>query len=162
MKQITVGMADMKIGTGDIEFVTYALGSCIGVCMYDEVTEVGGMLHAMLSDRTDTDDIEKYNPLRYIKSGIPVLYNRLCGMGADRRRLKAKIIGGARMFDYGYGDRAIDVGAQNVITTKRCLQSIGVPIIAEQTGGSVGRTIWFGLGDNKVKIKTTENKIFMI
>jgi len=48
MKQIIVGIADMKVGSGNDEIVTYALGSCIGVCMYDEIVQAGGMLHAML------------------------------------------------------------------------------------------------------------------
>ncbi|MCX4327628.1 MAG: chemotaxis protein CheD [Lachnospiraceae bacterium] len=161
MKQIIVGIADMKVGSGNDEIVTYALGSCIGVCMYDEIVQTGGMLHVMLPKsglHTGFADTS-----RYVDSGIVHLYRVLCRRGAGIGRIKAKIIGGARMFEFDMANRATaDIGTLNVKEAKQYLMQLGVPITAEMTGGYTGRTVYFTAGTGEVKIRTTENQKFVI
>lgn len=160
MKQIIVGIADMKVGSGNDEIVTYALGSCIGVCMYDEIAQIGGMLHAMLpkpglrANLVDTD--------KYVDSGIVHLYHILCRRGAGIGRIKAKIIGGARMFGFGMSGSVADIGTLNVREAKQYLVRFGIPITAEMTGGDTGRTVYFTAGTGEVKVRTTENQKFVI
>lgn len=160
MKQIVVGIADMKTGSGDDEIITYALGSCIGVCMYDETIQIGGMLHAMLPKQGLQQDIADTN--KYVDSGIMHLYRVLCRHGAGIGRIKAKIIGGARMFEFSMPDKSADIGTLNVTQAKQYLLHLGVPLTAEMTGGVTGRTVYFTAGTGEVKIRTTENQKFVI
>lgn len=160
MQEIVVGISDSKIAKGDVQLVTYALGSCVGVCIYDDVSRIGGMLHAMLPDanlNVTDNNIEKY-----VNSGIPYLYKRLCAMGADAGKLKAKVIGGAKMFDFAVTGSEEDIGTANIIAVRKCLSYLGIPIVAEATGGAVGRTVWFTISDGSVRIKTTSNEIIDI
>ena len=83
MGQIIVGIADMKVGSGSDELVTYALGSCIGVCMYDETVQAGGMLHAMLPKSGICTELA--NSYKYVDTGIIQLYRLLCRRGAGIR-----------------------------------------------------------------------------
>lgn len=160
MGQIIVGMADMKVGTGDDELVTYALGSCVGICIYDEGRQIGGMLHAMLPQATDEGIIFPFN--RYVDSGIPQLYKALCRRGADTNRLKAKVIGGAKMFDFAMQNGNADIGTSNIRETKFQLMKLGIPIVSEMVGGDVGRTVYFSVDTGIVKVRTTTNQEFTI
>ena len=157
MQEIVVGISDVKFAKGEVQLVTYALGSCVGVCIYDDVRHVGGMLHAMLPDANKGSfdgRIEKY-----VNSGIPYLYKRLCAMGTDARHLIAKIVGGAKMFDFAATGAESDIGTANIVAARKCLNYLGIPIIAEATGGTVGRSVWFSVSDGSVKIKTTSNEV---
>ena len=160
MGQIIVGIADMKVGSGSDELVTYALGSCIGVCMYDKTVKVGGMLHAMLPKSSMHTDLA--NSYKYVDSGIVQLYRLLCRRGAGIGRIKAKIIGGARMFEFDISGKAADIGTLNVRETKNYLTKLGVPLTAEMTGGVTGRTVYFTAGTGEVTVRTTENQRFVI
>ena len=160
MGQIIVGIADMKVGSGSDELVTYALGSYIGVCMYDETVQAGGMLHAMLPKSGICTDLA--NSYKYVDTGIIQLYRLLCRRGAGIGRIKAKLIGGARMFEFDMSDRASDIGTLNVMETKKYLLKLGVPITAEMTGGGTGRTVYFTAGTGEVTVRTTENQRFVI
>jgi chemotaxis protein CheD len=63
--------------------------------------------------------------------------------GADRRRFIAKIAGGAQMFAFSNNSDMMRIGERNVEATKWKLQSLGIPIKAEDTGANYGRTIEF-------------------
>ena len=45
---IKVGMADYKVGAAPSTLISYGLGSCIGLSLYDPQAKVGGLLHYML------------------------------------------------------------------------------------------------------------------
>lgn len=156
MKDSVVEIGDIKIAKGEGELVTYALGSCVGVCMYDEVLGLGGLLHAMLPSAPHTNP--GVRPEKYVDSGILKLYNRLGNMGADTARLKAKLIGGAKMYDYKTSIKAVDIGTANVMQAKRMLQKLGVSIVKEVTGGEVGRTVHFTPANGRVEIRSTDNR----
>ncbi len=155
MAEIVVGISDIKVAKGDNTIVTYALGSCVGVCLYDEVTGVGGMLHAMLPDSNQA--LEAFRPEKYVDSGIPILHRMVCRMGADRRRLKAKLFGGAKMFQYAVSTETTDIGTANVLMARESLRRMGVALVTEVTGGEVGRTIRFNPSDGSVHIRATDN-----
>ena len=160
MEDIVVGIADMKVAKGDQVLVTYALGSCVGICIYDEVMAVGGMLHAMLPDSKRVEMVT--NPDRYVDTGLKKLINCLCKAGAAKNRLKAKMVGGAKMFEYHTSTWEPDIGTQNVMAARRILQSMGMPVLAEVTGGEIGRTIKFNPARGDVLIHTAKRKIQVI
>lgn len=160
MDEIVVGIADMKVVKGDQVLVTYALGSCVGICIYDEELEIGGMLHAMLPDSERAEIVT--NPDRYVDTGLKNLINCLCKMGAAKRRLKAKMVGGAKMFEYQTTFGGNDIGTDNVLAARQMLQTIGMPIVAEVTGGEIGRTIRFNPAKGAVLIHSAGRTIQVI
>lgn len=165
MHEITVGISDIKLARGEARLVTYALGSCVGICIYDEAMQIGGMLHAMLPDvKEGAAEIgaAEYCTEKYVNTGVPYLYKKLCAMGADANCMKAKIIGGAKMFDFAVTGLKEDIGKTNIIAARKCLNYFGIPVVAEATGGKVGRTVWFNVSDGSVRIKTTRNEIIII
>lgn len=156
MNEIVVGIGDIKVVKGEGDIVTYALGSCVGVCMYDEVLGLGGMLHAMLPSAQNAKS--KLKPEKYVDPGILHLYNRLEDMGADAEHLKVKLIGGAKMYEYNTSMRGVDIGTANVIKARSMLQNLGVSIVKEVTGGEVGRTVHFTPANGRVEIRSTDNR----
>jgi chemotaxis protein CheD len=155
LEEIVVGIADIKIAKGENSIVTYALGSCVGICVYDEVTGIGGMLHAMLPDSSGAVDLTK--PEKYVDTGVDILYRMLCRMGADGHRLKAKLVGGAKMYELKAELPQMDIGTANVMQARRLLKKLGISLVREVTGGVVGRTIRFNPANGAVKIQATDN-----
>ena len=160
MGDIIVGIGDIKIVKGEIPLVTYALGSCVGICVYDEGIGLGGMLHAMLPTVVDPTMIVEVD--KYVDTGVVKLYNTLCRLGADKGRLKAKLIGGAKMFEYNTSVRDADIGTLNVCKAREALKKLGVPLVREVTGGEVGRTIRFVPTSGVVTITSTDGKTELI
>lgn len=160
MEDIIVGIADMKIAKGENTIVTYALGSCVGVCIYDEGIGLGGMVHAMLPDSTSA--VALMNPEKYVDTGVEMLYRTLCHMGANKHCLKAKLVGGAKMFEYRTSLQEMDIGTANVLQARKLLRKFGVALVCEVTGGVVGRTIRFNPANGAVLIQSTDNKMQVI
>ena len=86
--KLTVGVSDLKMSEDPaVHIITHALGSCLGITVYDPVTNVGGMLHAMLpSSAVDKDKAEK-NPHIFIDTGVPQLFRQAYALGAKKERL---------------------------------------------------------------------------
>ena len=154
MNEIVVGIADIKAAKGECCIVTYALGSCVGVCIYDEAVKVGGMLHAMLPDSKKFLEVDKSG--RYVDTGLYRLCESVCRMGAVRGRLKAKLVGGAKMFDYLDTPGKVDIGMENVLQARKYLRQLGIMLVREETGGEVARTIRFNPADGSVAIHATD------
>lgn len=152
--EVVVGMGDMKIARGDSVLATYALGSCVGVCMYDDELGIGGMLHAMLPKSKDSMNLT--NPERYVNTGIQKLYQFLCSHGARPGYIKAKVVGGAKMFEFRTSMGGEDIGSENVKQVHMTLKELGIPLVWEVTGGTVGRTIHFDISTQKVHIRSTD------
>lgn len=157
LDEIIVGIADMKIVKGSGILATYALGSCVGICIYDEEASIGGMLHAMLPDSALAHPLT--NLQKYVDTGVMELCKLLCRMGASKQRLRAKLAGGAKMFEYKTSMADVDIGTANVIQARRFLEKLGIPIVAEATGGEVGRTIRFDLEQWEVVVHSTDGKV---
>ncbi|PKM43559.1 MAG: chemotaxis protein CheD, partial [Firmicutes bacterium HGW-Firmicutes-6] len=114
---LVVGISDFKTGRAPSVLVTYALGSCVGICLYDHVLKIGGMSHIMLPDSKMFTQNE-INRMKFADTAIPDLLNTLCCMGADRRRLTAKIAGGAQMFKVQENSSIGKIGSRNIESVK--------------------------------------------
>lgn len=140
MGNITVGISDLKVcRKGDV-LVTYALGSCVGICLLDSVGGVGGMSHIMLPDSTASSTAADA-PMRYADTAIPMLVREMTALGASKSRLTAKIAGGALMF--ATQNDKFNIGERNVQAVKDALRREGIPIVAQDTGLNYGRTVFF-------------------
>ena len=138
---IKVGMADLKICKSPDGLTTLGLGSCVGVAVRDPGTNIGGLAHVMLPDSTSIS--QNGNKMKFADTGIELLIEELVKAGANRRRLVAKIAGGAQMFAFQNKEDLVQVGKRNVEATKKKLSELKIPILAEDTGLNFGRTVIF-------------------
>ena len=114
---IRVGISDQNVAHGPDILVTFALGSCVGICLYDPRIKLGGLSHILLPDSSAQKPVTA--PYRFADTAIPLLLRKMEAMGANRRFIKAKIAGGAQMFA-SVGKPAIsDVGQRNVPCARR-------------------------------------------
>ena len=157
-KLVTVGIAEGKIAFSDSTLVTYALGSCVGVCLYERERKIAGMVHILLPSHYGVQQPE--NKYKFADSGIDLLMKRMGNYGAKRNRMVAKIAGGAEMFQVEACKTGI--GERNVMAVKKRLQQLDIPIVAEDTGKNFGRTIWFFSRDGSLKVKSINNGIEII
>ena len=157
-KVIKVGMADLKVCKLPDSLITLGLGSCVGICLYDSITKVSGMAHIMLPDSKQMT--RDKNPAKYADTGIDLLIHDMIQLGADRKRLKAKIAGGAQMFAFSAAADSLGrVGDRNVEAVKAKLVSLRIPILAEDTGLNYGRTIQFFSEDGSLLIKSVGKEL---
>lgn len=140
MANITIGIGDLKVCKSPDVLVTYALGSCVGICLLDSSACVGGLSHIMLPDST-TGVNSAANPMRFADTAIPMLIREMERLGASRSRLRAKIAGGATMF--ALANDKFNIGDRNVVEVKKMLAKERIPILAEDTGADYGRTVFF-------------------
>ncbi len=140
MGSLTVGISDLKVCKAPDIVVTYALGSCIGICMCDPMTHIGGLSHIMLPDSTQSLN-GKDMPMRFADTAIPMLIEKLVAMGASRARLTAKIAGGAVMF--AAASERFNIGERNIVAVTEALKKANIPIVARDVGLDYGRTVFF-------------------
>lgn len=138
---IKVGMADMNYCHAPDAITTLGLGSCVGVVLYDLNAKIAGLVHIMLPDSTKIRNNDNY--AKFADTGIDEMLRRVVKAGASRSALKAKIAGGAQMFAFSTENDLLRVGARNVEAVKEKLSQLRIPIVAEDTGKSYGRTIEF-------------------
>lgn len=134
-------MADLNICVSPDSITTIGLGSCVGVAIRDPVTKVGGLAHVMLPDSTEIKAATVNIP-KFADTGIEELVRQVVAKGALKARLVAKIAGGAQMFAFS-GGGAMRVGDRNVAACLKKLQELRIPVLAQDTGDSYGRTVIF-------------------
>ena len=149
-----VGVADVKYSSDTEErLVTYALGSCLGVSVYDPVARVGGLLHVMLP--TGAIDPEKMlqNPSMFVDSGVPALFKECYKLGARKERMIVKVAGGSHTVSTDEDDK-YQIGKRNLLALRRLLWMNGVMLHAQETGGvQLSRTMWLDVGTGEVTLK---------
>jgi len=137
---IKVGMADLNVGNNGAIIRTTGLGSCVGLTLYDAQLKLGGMAHIMLPSSEIARE-GQLNVAKYADTAVPELIEQLKSKGASVGRLVAKMAGGAQMFAFTNGSDSMRIGPRNVEATKLALTQLGIPLIAEDTGGNYGRTV---------------------
>jgi len=151
MGVIVVGMADLKTAKSPDILTTLGLGSCVGVTLYDKGKKIGGMAHCMLPTYKG---FEGQNIAKFADSAIIELINQLARLGVARNALVAKIAGGAHMFGRSQNNDMLKIGERNAAASLAILKQLGIPVKANDTGGSHGRTIELHIDNGSLKIKT--------
>jgi chemotaxis protein CheD len=150
MKKI-VGIADMGITQSQDEgLITYSLGSCIGVVIFDPVARVGGLLHYMLPESQIDPQKAQKNPFMFADTGIPLLFKEAYRYGAVKNRIIVKVAGGAQILD---DSGFFNIGKRNYMAMRKILWRNNVLIKAEDVGGQVSRTVRLDLETGKVWLK---------
>jgi chemotaxis protein CheD len=150
--RIIVGVADMAVSRdASKQIVTYALGSCIGVTLYDPVMKVGGMLHLMLPEAAQSPEKAAANPAMFADTGVVLLFERALRLGADRKRLVVCAAGGAEILaEEGH----FRIGARNRTMLRKIFWQQNVLLRADDTGGSHSRTLTLHLKDGSVTVRS--------
>jgi len=150
-----IGIAEMAISaSGGERLVTYALGSCLGVCVHDPVAGVAGLLHVMLPSSDIDPQKAQRNPYMFVDTGVPELFRAAYRAGAQKERLIVKVVGGASTAEGEQAD-AFQVGKRNVLTLKKLLWKNGVILRAEDVGGQrLSRTVFLQVATGEVLVKT--------
>lgn len=141
---IKIGIADMKMAQREGMLITYALGSCIGVCLYDPQIKLGAMVHIMLPLNMETG---RKNPLKYADTGIRETLSKMEAKGAVRRRIVAKIAGGAKMFEVSGNSSLGNIGQRNIDSVHMLLKRENIPLLKEDVGGNTARTLLFDVSN---------------
>jgi chemotaxis protein CheD len=151
--RIIVGVADMKVSNhSESTLITYSLGSCIGVVVYDGVARVGGLLHFMLPESHIDPEKARRNPWMFADTGIPLLFKEAYKYGAEKARLVVKIAGGSQIMD----DKGFfNIGKRNYAAMRKIFWRNNVLIKAEDVGGMINRTVRLEMATGKVWMKTS-------
>jgi len=151
--KLIVGIADMKVSNDlSTTLITYSLGSCIGVSIYDPIVRAGGLLHFMLPDSTIDPQKATKNPWMFADSGIPLFFKEAYQLGAEKKRLIVKVVGGAQILDDSH---FFNIGKRNYMTLRKIFWANNVLIRAEEVGGNVNRTLSLELSSGRVWVKTS-------
>jgi chemotaxis protein CheD len=133
--------------------VTHALGSCIAVCIWDQVAGVGGLLHFLLPDSAINPERARTQPATFANSGLPLLFQAAYSLGLDKKRCRVRLIGGAEIASLG-GKNSINVGKRNLLAARNILWRNGLLIEREETGGTIARTVALRLSDGAIEVSS--------
>lgn len=152
MKPVVVGVGDCQLSSDPASIlVTYALGSCIAVAIWDPVARVGGLLHFMLPESAQgTAQDAAAQPYRYADTGTPLLFRSAYQLGADKRRLVVRLAGGAAVVNDG---GLFNIGRRNYAAVRRILWQAGVMVHGEDVGGTVSRTVRMEVGSGRMIVR---------
>ena len=151
LRIVSIGEMVVSADPNDV-LVVFGLGSCVVVCLYDPVVRVGSMLHALLPNRPDSNNVNG-RPTKYVDEGVPLLIDSLVALGAKPAQLRAYLCGGAQMIiKPGYND-SINVGERNLAAAEAAMQAAGLKIQARATGGHTGRTVKLYVAKGQVTVK---------
>jgi chemotaxis protein CheD len=136
--------------SSELSIVSTVLGSCVSLCLWDTLTRVGGMNHFVLP-HGPAGEIS----LRYGDVAIDALWQAMERLGATRRRVRAKVFGGAAVLPFGDDET---VGEKNVRLVSEWIGTHGVPVMAAQTGGRRGLQIRFNTGTGAVAVRNLQSQ----
>ena len=154
---LTVGISDMKIAQGENTIVTYALGSCIGICLYEPIYKIGALGHIMLPLSPNPQAEKSIN--KYSDTCIKNMLEQLQQKGCMKSRLIAKIAGGAKMFTVTGDSTFGNIGDRNAEAVRKVLSAYGIQIRAHDIGENYGRTVYFNTNNGEVQVKSFNKPI---
>jgi chemotaxis protein CheD len=137
--ELMVRVADLRAAAAGTILVTVGLGSCVAIALHDAEARVGGLAHVLLPSPalSRTQD----NPGKFPQTALPRLLDLMVELGAVRRRITARIAGGASMFGSISPAGAIQMGERNVVACRQVLEQLAIPLLGEAVGGDYGRTV---------------------
>lgn len=147
-----IGAGDVWASRDPVELTT-VLGSCVAACLFDPETRIGGMNHFLLP----CDGVAPSVSARYGIHAMELLINAIMGLGGDRRRLKAKVFGGANVL--GFADKPTNVGQQNIEFIRQFLHAERIPLVAEHLGGTRAMLVDFRTATAQAFVKTIPNSL---
>jgi len=152
----TVDIADLVISDQPEEvLVTYALGSCIAVMLYDPVARIAGMIHYMLPQSTINPEKAAQKPAMFADTGVPLLFQSMYAHGAVKTNLIVRVAGGAQIYD---DQGTFDIGKRNTTILRKMLWKNSVLINSEDVGGTKSRTVYLWVSNGRCVVKSPRNE----
>jgi chemotaxis protein CheD len=155
--RIKVGMANWKLAVDQDILVTFGLGSCVGLGLWNPHEKIAAMAHIMLPDSKQLPYRQEINPAKFADTALLIMLEKFTQLSIPKETLQAKIVGGANMFNFA-GKPAVkdsmNIGQRNVVAVKERLRQAGIPILGEDTGGSAGRSVEFHAQSGIMKVRT--------
>jgi len=152
-KQIVVNIADMRISSSPEELlITYSLGSCVALAVYDPQHKIGGLIHIMLPESHIERNATNTNPYKFVDLGVPALYKELFRLGCKRQHLITKVIGGSNVMDK---NKYFNIGERNYTAVRKILWRNNMIIHKEDIGGTKSRTVRLYLDTGKVVVSNS-------
>ncbi len=148
-------VGDMKVGKEQDILVTHALGSCLGLMIYDPAVKVGGLLHAMLPLSRINPQKAEANPFMFVDTGVPELFKSVYEMGGQKARLVVKAAGCGQPLG---NNEMFKIGERNYTVLKKLLWKNGVLLESEDIGGNASRTVHFEISTGQVMISSSGTK----
>jgi chemotaxis protein CheD len=157
---LVVGIAEMRVTDDpEVTLVTYSLGSCAGVVIYDVEARVGGILHAMLPEAIGDRTEQSFNPCKFVDTGVPLLFSEAYKYGARKNRLEVAVVGCAQiMDDAGY----FNIGKRNLAALRKLFWKNGILIRREHAEGTVSRTVKLDMRTGRVILRLGWNEEFVL
>ena len=153
---VVVDIADLAVSNDpEAMLITFSLGSCIGVTVWDPVAKVGGMLHYMLPESTISPEKARTTPAMFCDTGVPKLFRSAYDLGAVKRRLVVKVAGGSQLMDDA---GTFNIGKRNYLALRKVFWKNGIMIDAEDVGGAKSRTVRLNIGSGAVSIKSRDGE----
>ncbi len=151
-QSIVIGMGEMQVvKAGETVLTCLGLGSCVAICGYDSRAKVSGMAHIVLPSGGNGASGES---VKYADRGVPLLINKMIAMGASKANLTLKIAGGSRMLSIpGAANSRMDIGNRNIAEVRNIIGKLGLRIVADDTGGTTGRTVQLFADSGRLTIK---------
>jgi chemotaxis protein CheD len=147
---ISVGLGEIAVSKDPNDvLVAYGLGSCVGIGMYDPVSKVAGLLHAVLPAANGSDT----QPGKYVNTGVASLLDALRAAGASPSRLQVRMAGGANMLNNNGFKNSLDIGERNVAAARTTLSAQRLPLRSQEVGGNIGRTVRLYVTDGRMTIR---------
>jgi chemotaxis protein CheD len=147
-----VRVAQAAVGGPDDTLVTLGLGSCVAIVLHDPEARVGGMAHVLLPEPALSRD--QGNASKFATTAVPALVQEMARLGARPGRLKARLVGGAAMFQTLMVPGSLNMGARNIIASRQALERAGIPVVAEAVGGDYGRSVRFYVGAGRTTVSS--------
>lgn len=153
MTEIKVAIADYAVARSGTRLITVGLGSCVAIALHGETDteKVGGLAHIMLPHAALSLDTS--SPGKFASTAVPHMMAQLRALGVTNG-VQARLVGGASMFQQLLPPGAISLGARNIAAARAACAGAGVPIIAEDTGGGHGRTVYFEIADGRLLVRS--------
>ena len=152
MANVVVDISDMKVSNRPEDvLVTYSLGSCIGVTIYDPVARTGGMIHYMLPLSNVDKKKAKTTPCMFADTGVPLLFEEAYKLDAQKKRMIVKVAGGSQLLDE---KGLFNIGKRNYTMLRKMFWKNNILIDAEDVGGSITRTVFLEIATGRVTIKS--------
>lgn len=145
-----VKVAQLAVGGAGDLLVTLGLGSCVAIVLHDADSQLGGLAHVLLPEPALSRD--RGNVGKFASTAVPAMVEEMAARGARPRRLKARLIGGAAMFQSLMVPGSLNMGARNVIASREALREAGIPIVGEEVGADYGRSVRFHVADGRAVI----------
>jgi chemotaxis protein CheD len=149
---IPVGIAEMKIARAPDILISYGLGSCVGIVIYDRSVTIAALAHTLLPAPRERE--HEVTATKFSSTAVDVMVAELTGLGAVRENLAAKLAGGSHMFDTTLNSYLGGIGERNLTAAREALKRHAIPVISEDTGGNYGRTVEFDPSTRELHVRS--------